>query len=465
MNLLNRKRKMVKGVKGYLLWALISIELLMSFSFLGYIHIRPISLTLVYIPVLLAGCLIGPWEATLVGVVFGLASMWKASAFYISSGDMLFSPVMSGKPFSSVLLSVGARALFGLVSGILYWIAKRSRHPWTGVFLVSSFGRLIHSFIVYTFMGLLFPEQGYTALSTFDNALKWESIVFLLVQDMVVLSCYRLQYLEWIQQFGRRIQTADRMELGIVHNRKMVAAGIGLTFISSFSVAWYFINRIGSVMAWHGVVMANEISYDIVHLQTQFLMGILSLFSLAILVLVLYLKNFNYLYYEAKLDGLTGLISRGQFFLLGEKLLANREKESVGKNGYFIILDIDQFKEINDRHGHPVGDRVLSEVADCLRAVMKNIGVIGRLGGDEFVVLIHQPIEEEKIRALLNHLKEEIVKIHVRDLNVTCSVGVVTVKEESTIEGLYKKADGLLYEAKKNGKNQFIFEQEKSNGL
>ena len=66
--------------QGYLLAGLIAVELLMSFSFLGYIHIRPISVTFAYIPVLLAGCLIGPKASVLLGLVFGLASMWKASA-------------------------------------------------------------------------------------------------------------------------------------------------------------------------------------------------------------------------------------------------------------------------------------------------------------------------------------------------------------------------------------------------
>lgn len=82
----------------YMLWALIALELFMSFSFLGYIHIDPISITFVYIPVLAAGCLMGPKESTLVGAIFGLASMWKASAFYVGAGDMIFSPIQSGRP-------------------------------------------------------------------------------------------------------------------------------------------------------------------------------------------------------------------------------------------------------------------------------------------------------------------------------------------------------------------------------
>ena len=84
------------GSDSYILCILIAAELFMSFSFLGYIHIEPISMTFVYIPVLVAGCVLGPKEGTLVGTIFGLASMWKASAFYIGDGDTIFSPVRSG---------------------------------------------------------------------------------------------------------------------------------------------------------------------------------------------------------------------------------------------------------------------------------------------------------------------------------------------------------------------------------
>ena len=57
--------------------------------------------------------------------------------------------------------------------------------------------------------------------------------------------------------------------------------------------------------------------------------------------------------------------------------------------GCFVILDVDSFKEINDRYGHPEGDRVLREVADHLRKAVGESGILGRLGGDEFVALIH----------------------------------------------------------------------------
>ncbi|HJB17113.1 MAG TPA: ECF transporter S component [Candidatus Blautia excrementipullorum] len=142
-----RKQEEIQKDK-YIFCALIAIELFMSFSFLGYIHIAPISLTFAYIPVLIAGCIFGPKEGFFVGAVFGLASMWKASAFYVGEGDAIFSPAMSGKPVESILLSVGARALFGFLVGLMYDFARKSRYPKTGIVLVSTIGRSVHTFCV-----------------------------------------------------------------------------------------------------------------------------------------------------------------------------------------------------------------------------------------------------------------------------------------------------------------------------
>lgn len=454
-----KKENMDIRLKGYLLWGLIAVELLMSFSFLGYIHIEPISLTLVYIPVLLAGCLMGVWEATIVGIVFGLASMWKASAFYVSAGDELFSPTMSGKPLQSILLSVGARALFGLIIGILYLAAKHSKYRVAGILMITSMGRLIHSACVYGFMGIFFPEFGSNIFSAFHNILEKENIIFLVIQDVVVLSCYFIQNSGVMKRFGAHIKTMEQMRVSFTQNRKMMAIAVILIFAASFSVAWYFIDRIESVMSWHGIHISGAISHDIIHLQIQFLFGIISLFAIVILVIVLYLKNFNYLYYEAKLDGLTGLISREQFFLQANKILENRKAEQEGKQGYFLIFDIDRFKEINDRHGHPMGDKVLKNVAGNLKEVLSDNGILGRLGGDEFVVFVYRDMEESEIRAYLSRIKENIAQIDIGGEKVTCSVGVMPVKKGYTIEKLYHSADRLLYEAKKKGRDQFVIER------
>ncbi len=389
----------------YLLWILIAVEFFMSFSFIGYVHIAPIFLTFVYIPVMVAGCILGPKNSTIVGAVFGIASMWKASAFYVAAGDAIFSPVMSEKPFASILLSVGSRALFGLIIGLLYRVAKNSRHPIAGILLVSTVGRTIHTVLVYSFMQLLFPEAGFTLINTLDDIRRWDFLPFIVIVDAIVVICYLTSRSEFVRGVLERVRNVDQVNE-----------------LSSRS-------RIGMAV-------------------------MLSLALLAIIFILMYQKNFNYLYYEARLDGLTGLMGRQQFFQAGKKILGEMKFEREDAAGCFVILDVDSFKEINDRYGHPEGDRVLREVADHLRKAVGESGILGRLGGDEFVALIRVPLTGEEIETYMSRLREAFATIRVGEQSVTCSIGVIPLEPGVYIEDLYRSADHLLYEAKKKGKNQ-----------
>lgn len=377
----------------------------MSFSFMGYVHIAPISLTFVYIPVMVAGCILGPKNSTIVGAVFGIASMWKASAFYVAAGDAIFSPVMSEKPLASILLSVGSRALFGLIIGLLYRVAKNSCHPIAGILLVSTVGRTIHTVLVYSFMQLLFPEAGFTLINTLDDIRRWDFLPFIVIVDAIVVICYLTSRSEFVRGVLERVRNVDQVNE-----------------LSSRS-------RIGMAV-------------------------MLSLALLAIIFILMYQKNFNYLYYEARLDGLTGLMGRQQFFQAGKKILGEMKLEREDAAGCFVILDVDSFKEINDRYGHPEGDRVLREVADHLRKAVGESGILGRLGGDEFVALIRVPLTGEEIETYMSRLREAFATIRVGEQSVTCSIGVIPLEPGVYIEDLYRSADHLLYEAKKKGKNQ-----------
>lgn len=375
---------------------------------MGYVHIAPISLTFVYIPVMVAGCILGPKNSTIVGAVFGIASMWKASAFYVAARDAIFSPVMSEKPFASILLSVGSRALFGLIIGLLYRIAKNSRHPIAGILLVSTVGRTIHTVLVYSFMQLLFPEAGFTLINTLDDIRRWDFLPFIVIVDAIVVICYLTSRSEFVRGVLERVRNVDQVNE-----------------LSSRS-------RIGMAV-------------------------MLSLALLAIIFILMYQKNFNYLYYEARLDGLTGLMGRQQFFQAGKKILGEMKLEREDAAGCFVILDVDSFKEINDRYGHPEGDRVLREVADHLRKAVGESGILGRLGGDEFVALIRVPLTGEEIETYMSRLREAFATIRVGEQSVTCSIGVIPLEPGVYIEDLYRSADHLLYEAKKKGKNQVAF--------
>lgn len=260
--------------------------------------------------------------------------------------------------------------------------------------------------------------------------------------------CKRLQY---------RIRTADQLNAFAGRNRQALAVVLILLSICSVSVAVYFINRLETVLKWYGINLSANSSYDLVHLQIQFLMGILSLTFIVVLALILHQKNFSYLSYEARLDGLTGLLSRHQFFQTGKHILDSMQFDREDKSGCFVILDVDSFKEINDTFGHPEGDKVLKKVSDELKAVFETKGILGRLGGDEFVALIYEPMAKEEIKRSLIHLKDGINRIPCHGELISCSIGVIPVEKSCTIEELYQGADHLLYDAKKKGKDQFVF--------
>ena len=101
-------------------YILLAVEVLMSFTFLGYFHFPPISFTIAYLPVIIAACVFGTRQAVLTGIVFGLSSLYKASASYVMPLDMVFSPFNSSEPLASLFLSVGTRALFGLLIGLAF---------------------------------------------------------------------------------------------------------------------------------------------------------------------------------------------------------------------------------------------------------------------------------------------------------------------------------------------------------
>lgn len=181
------------SMRFHLLVILIGAEMLMSFSFLGYMHTDIISITFAYIPVLLAGAVLGVPDAVIAGAVFGLASMWKAGANHVLPADQMFSPFMSGRPVESIVLSIGARMMFGLVTGFLYSLARRMRFAWIGVAVVSFFGKMIHSAMVYGCMGLLFPEAGYNITSAFAGFGRVSDMAANLVTCLIVTALWQFE--------------------------------------------------------------------------------------------------------------------------------------------------------------------------------------------------------------------------------------------------------------------------------
>ena len=450
---------MTRGVPGrggvmrpFVLTALIAVELLMSFSCLGYFHIEPISVTTAYIPVLLAGALVGPGGSTAVGAAFGLASLWKASASYVMPADQLFSPLLSGAPFGSLMLSVGSRALFGLTVGLLYAAVRRTRHPTLGVAAVSFFGQRLHALLVYSAMALFFPEAGYGPADALTDLLDPMDIVSGLAIAGLVLLPWRLSRSRGWVRFRQRLELARSLSEGERYHRLSLAVAVAVTLMSALAVTFYFVHRIGYVLEVNDITLTDTGYADVLHLQVQFLLGIISLMVLVILFLILNRRYTAYTAIEGKLDSLTGLMTRKAFFTACGKALEARGDAPC----YFIMADLDYFKEINDAHGHPEGDRALKEVARSLKEAFPVDTIIGRMGGDEFALLVCADMSRAEMEVALRHFLDHVRRTAWEGRQLTCSVGALRAETPRPPEELYLAADKLLYAAKERGRSQYV---------
>ncbi len=142
-------------------------------------------------------------------------------------------------------------------------------------------------------------------------------------------------------------------------------------------------------------------------------------------------------------DELTGLLSRRRFILDLEREAARARR--VGATGQLLLLDLDGFKAINDRHGHAAGDRVLCEVANVLREQLRGTDLVGRLGGDEFAVILPDT-DEEGARATVAKLTVALAAPDGAD--VSASIGL-TPLGASTAATLLAEADAAMYAVKR----------------
>lgn len=163
------------------------------------------------------------------------------------------------------------------------------------------------------------------------------------------------------------------------------------------------------------------------------------------------LEGARRLYRLATEDPLTGLPNRNLLFDRLGRALARARRTGVG--GALLFLDLDGFKDVNDRFGHDAGDRVLVEVARRLRGAVRATDTVARYGGDEFVVLLEDAVTDaERLKPLIDALRARVaepVNLDDRPAAVRASVGVVLFPGETDDPAaLLRRADRRMYEAK-----------------
>ncbi|WP_210413671.1 EAL domain-containing protein [Leptospira ilyithenensis] len=162
---------------------------------------------------------------------------------------------------------------------------------------------------------------------------------------------------------------------------------------------------------------------------------------------------------RANFDSLTSLANRYQF---GEKIKSSMARSQ--KKGLLlgiVLIDIDNFKDINDSLGHSFGDDVLKFVSGKLKNLVGENDTVARMGGDEFALLINDVLSIEAIQPLMEKIVRSVsepIPIQNREFNITCSAGVSFFPSDAEEEHtLLRFADSAMYKAKETGKNQYRF--------
>ncbi|MGR1182438.1 sensor domain-containing diguanylate cyclase [Aeromonas veronii] len=161
------------------------------------------------------------------------------------------------------------------------------------------------------------------------------------------------------------------------------------------------------------------------------------------------------LHQQSVCDGLTGLYNRRFFFELCEKNLSLDIRHHL--TSVLMVLDVDQFKCINDRFGHPLGDSALVHLGRVMQSVLRSEDVLARIGGDEFAILLPNTTLLAAA-SLAERLRLQVMQspLPLPDgdkLVITISAGLVENGEGELMESLYARADQMLYQAKQSGRN------------
>ena len=166
-------------------------------------------------------------------------------------------------------------------------------------------------------------------------------------------------------------------------------------------------------------------------------------------------KQIEYLAYH---DHITGLPNRAKFYESVDNAISISKQTK--KKFAVLFLDIDEFKIINDTFGHSLGDLLLTKVADRLVNTLRKSDTVSRIGGDEFNILIENIENGDDISTITEKLLRSLeipFIVEEKKYLITASIGIATYPlHGDTVEVLIKNADTAMYQAKRNGKNQYL---------
>jgi len=161
----------------------------------------------------------------------------------------------------------------------------------------------------------------------------------------------------------------------------------------------------------------------------------------------------------AATDPLTNCLNRRAFTALVDAYLEKLEKGEREAEGALLVLDVDHFKKVNDRHGHDIGDEVLKLVARTVRAGVRDIDLVGRMGGEEFAIFL-PGLDPPRTGLVADRIRRSVSGSRYRSgdvsVGVTVSIGGISFAGPTNFAELYRAADQRLYVAKHGGRDRVV---------
>lgn len=224
------------------------------------------------------------------------------------------------------------------------------------------------------------------------------------------------------------------------------------------------------------VIGSFEIYQDATRYRYQIMTQVvISLALLAVVIVAIYMIAYSFLrvaveqltltqdklQHLATIDDLTGCLNRREIIRMGEDEYARCSRQVLSSHPRrfcLIMVDLDNFKQVNDRFGHPDGDIVLRTVASRIKQQMRRYSVVGRYGGEEFLILLPETDQSELLAVserIRHAIEADPVPLENEKLSVTISLGATCVHDDDgSFDEVLLRADNHLYRAKENGRNR-----------
>lgn len=167
-------------------------------------------------------------------------------------------------------------------------------------------------------------------------------------------------------------------------------------------------------------------------------------------------RAYNRLIEKASMDQMTGVLNK----MSTKEIMVNLLRKHVDESNIILMIDIDNFKNVNDVYGHSAGDEVIIAICTIIKNNFRDTDIIGRMGGDEFLVCLREKFNRDAVEAKVAWLLSQVEKTEVEVdgqvvRGVTVSIGIVNTFGNENFDQLYHYADAAMYKAKAKGKNQY----------